>query len=61
MIIGYTALLSNIEERKCLQAGMCDAISKPATFEDLKLKIITNFCKLFEWNKKIEINIYKKL
>ena len=31
LIIGYTALLGNAEERKCLSAGMCDAISKPAT------------------------------
>ena len=41
-IIGYTALLGNVEEKKCLEAGMCDTILKPATYEDLKNKILSN-------------------
>lgn len=47
-IIGYTALLGNNEERKCLQAGMCDAILKPASFNDLRDKIYIHFCKLLQ-------------
>ena len=47
-IIGYTALLGNAEEKKCLEAGMCDTILKPATYEDLKKKIISYLSGIYK-------------
>eukprot|EP00828_Plagiopyla_frontata_P040213 TRINITY_DN5387_c0_g1_i1.p4 TRINITY_DN5387_c0_g1~~TRINITY_DN5387_c0_g1_i1.p4 ORF type:complete len:163 (-),score=43.97 TRINITY_DN5387_c0_g1_i1:96-584(-) len=45
LIIGYTALLGSTEEKKCYQAGMCDTILKPTTYEELKKK---NQCNVLE-------------